>query len=912
MSQKILLVDGHSIANRGFYGLPPLTNSQGVHTNAILGFFNILMHVIDTEKPQALGIAFDMHAPTFRHQQYAAYKGTRAPMPDELREQIPLLQDLLEKAGLTLLMQEGFEADDLLGTLGRQHAEAGDEVYILSGDRDLLQLVSEKITLLVPKTKKGGTETEIYHPQQVQEKYGVSPEGYLQMKGLMGDSSDNIPGVPSIGEKTASKIIAQYETIENAIAHADEITPKRAGQNLSQYQQQARESLWLSTIKTDVPDPGQVTALTDRVFHTQAFYEGLKQYELKMLLKRFLSTDPARQEPGGSESFSPVSDDSGQLQQTSLEDFTPESAAESGSEQLPEGWGGSGPALQAENEDFEGAVLVPCWEDDVMRGMAVCQNGQCSYQEDTEDHLLAAVKERLENEKLAKVFFNLKPFRKELMKRGLSIRGKVIDLEILAYLLNAVKGSYHPDEIILTYASQTVPAEEEILGTGVKRRHWSDLTFQERQSYFTAVAAGLSQCVKPMEEELESQNMGPLYRDIEAPLTEVLSSMELEGIRVDVEVLDQIGAFLDSQTRKLEENIYERAGEEFNINSPKQLGTILFEKMGLPAVKKTKSGYSTSAEVLEDLRGADPIITDILNYRMVTKLRSTYVEGLKPCIAPDGKIHCQFQQTVTATGRLSCTDPNLQNIPIREDLGRQLRKAFVPRSSDYFFMDSDYSQIELRLMAHMSGDENMIQAYNNGADIHRLTASEVLHIPYDDVTPEQRSSAKAVNFGIIYGISAFSLSKDIGVTTHEAQNYIDRYFTRFPGVKNYLDRSIAFAKENGYAVTLYGRRRRIEELKSKNFALRSFGERVARNMPIQGTAADIIKIAMNRVYYRMKKEGLKSRLLVQVHDELLVEVYRPEEQKVRQILTEEMQGAATLKVPLLTEIHTGENWYEAK
>ena len=898
MSRKILLVDGHSIANRAFYGLPLLTNSKGLHTNALLGFFNILLRTIDDVKPDALGIAFDLKTPTFRHELYPEYKGNRAGFPDELKEQIPYLQDLLKDAGLKLLMKEGFEADDVLGTISKQHGEKGDEVMILSGDRDLLQLVDERITLLIPKTKKGGSETEVYHIQEVTEKYGVGPEGYLVMKSLMGDTSDNIPGVPSIGEKTASKIVSTYKNLENAIAHASEIKPPRAGQNLMEYQEQARLSLILATIRTDCPDPGEVTDLTPEVFHTRSFIEGLRGFELKSLLSRIGTQTVEEEEPEG------------QIGLEEAQTLRPEASAD-----------GPDDALRVHqffhslNQQTEKqlAIYPADSADGRVLGLSFASFDQQIYTEELSGECLEEILKVLHDPDIRKITFDAKQIQRWLleMKTG-AIEKPLSDLMLACYLLNATKGSYSVDEVSVAYLDQFIPTESDLLGQGVRKKTWEEIDEKKRSSFHRQYAKVLLDAYEKISEDLKKMDLMYVYEEIELPLTEVLASMETDGIRCESSVLEEIGAFLRSKIEELQKSIYEMADGPFNINSTKQLGSVLFEKLELPTGKKTKSGYSTSAEVLESLKAAHPIVGQILLYRQLTKLESTYVEGLKPFIAADGRIHPRFQQAVTATGRLSCTDPNLQNIPIREDLGRQLRRAFLPSGEDYFFMDADYSQIELRLLADMSEDENLIDAYVRGDDIHRLTASQVLHIPYDEITPQQRSSAKAVNFGIIYGISAFSLSSDLGISVQEAQEYINHYFIRFPKVKVFLDECVRSAKATGYGKTKFGRIRQIEELKAKNFVQRSFGERVAKNMPIQGTAADIIKIAMNRVYARMKKEGLKSRLIVQVHDELLIEVYRPEKDQVKRILEEEMTGAVKLLVPLVVDIHTGENWYEAK
>lgn len=896
MSEKILLVDGHSIANRAFYGVPLLTNSKGIYTNAIFGFFNILWRVIEMEKPDYLGIAFDLPAPTFRHKMYAEYKGTRAGMPEELRQQIPLLQEVLDKAGVTMLTKEGYEADDVLGTIGKAYSAKEAEVTILSGDRDLLQLVDEHITLLIPKTKKGGNEMEVYHPAEVAEKYGVDPAGYLQMKALMGDPSDNIPGVPSIGEKTAAKIIQTFGTVENAIAHASEIKPPRAAKNLEEYQEQARLSLTLATICTDCPKPGEAGKLTEQTFGTQAFVEQLKEYELKSLLQRVLPKIKAQEEKSKTESIS---------EQISLDDAMTVAAAAA----AETGASATTPAQLAELvKGITGSLtLAICGEEGDICGMAVNQ----WYVDAPLSEIFPVLVPLLEDAGVTKITFDVKKLYKELLSRQIEMRGPVVDALLAAYLLNPSKDDYAPDELSHIYLDEFAPSEAEVLGTGVKRLRWSQVEPTVRAEYMRGVTRILSRVAEPMMRELKLKGMEELYETIERPLAEVLASMELQGIAVDLSVLDTFGAFLTGEIDKQQQEIYALAGEEFNINSTKQLGTILFEKLGLKAGKKTKSGYSTSAEVLEKLKWESPIVEKVLMYRQLTKLQSTYVEGLKGFVV-EGRIHSKFKQAVTATGRLSSTDPNLQNIPIRMELGRQLRKAFVPGSPDYFFMDADYSQIELRLLAHMSGDEKMIEAYRSGADIHRITASQVMNIPFEEITPAQRSSAKAVNFGIIYGMSAFSLSDDLGITTKEAAEYIEKYFAQYPSVKAFLDGCVASAKEKGYGETIFGRRRNIEELKASNFNQRSFGERVAKNMPIQGSAADIIKIAMIKVYQRMKQEKLKSRLIVQVHDELLIEVYRPEAERVRTILEEEMQGAVPLKVPLVIDIHTGENWYEAK
>lgn len=891
MKDKVLLIDGHSIANRAYFGLPPMTNTEGVHTNAILGFFNILFKTLEDEQPGSMAVAFDLSTPTFRHKMYKEYKGGRKPMEEALREQIPLIKKMLEEAGIPLISKEGYEADDVLGTIGKKHSQSGEDVVILSGDRDLLQLVDDHLTIRLPKTRKGGSEVEIYTPDKVKETYGVTPDGYLQMKALMGDASDNIPGVPKIGPKTAEKIITDYGTLENAIEHAGEIKPPTASKNLAEYADQARESLLLSTICTDVPDLPDAKPFNSLSFTSPEFVSSLKEYELQSLLKRVLQNSASGSNVHKAENESPLE----------VTDITSAKEAEA--------WlhNGKGPVSMAFLRDSEEAPVyaVSC----------ACGNREMYWITEAggEEDLIDALGSVLEDEERDKFVFNSKPLWKEMLKRGKTLKGSVLDESLAHYLLNATLGHYTPERIASAFLKREIKSEEEIRGVGAKQVSYQMADADEVRDYALSLAKVLLDAAPVLKQHLEEDGMTSLYEDIEYPLVSVLASMENEGVKVDVKVLDEIGSFLTGEIAKSQQEVYDLAGEAFNINSPKQLGTILFEKLHLPAGKKTKSGYSTSADELEKLMRypeGRPIVTAVLRYRQLTKLESTYVEGLKPQIREDGRIHCQFQQTVTATGRLSCTDPNLQNIPIRDELGRELRKAFVPKEG-CVFVDADYSQIELRLVAHMSGDENMIQAYQSGADIHRLTASQVLHIPYDEVTAKERSSAKAVNFGIIYGIGAFSLSQDLGISTGEAEAYIEHYFERFPKVKEFLDNAVESAKKTGYARTLYGRRRAIEELKSSKFALRSFGERVAKNMPIQGTAADIIKIAMIHVYDRLQRENLKSRILLQVHDELLLEVQEDELEEVKKLLKEEMEGAASLRVPLTADVEEGNSWFEA-
>ena len=879
MAGKLLLIDGYSIANRAFYGIPLLSNAEGIYTNAAYGFFAILLRVMKLEEPTAVAAAFDLKAPTFRHKMYAEYKGTRSKMPEELLSQIPIIEDMLAAVRIPSFSKEGYEADDILGTLARQYAAEGTEVTILSGDRDLLQLAADHIKIMIPKTQKGGTELESYYPADVVAKYGADPAGFLQMKALMGDSSDNIPGVPSIGEKTAAKIIAQFGTVEEAILHADEVKPPRAAQNLKEFADQARFSLDLATICTDVPlEDSTVPEWKEENLLGEEWLSLLKRYNFKSLLERFTAK------------IEPETKKEAELE--GVKELTSEEEVRSylaGVKRL---------AIRLSREgEIVGFALQADEKEPVWIGSGLRQTLLPILQDPAVCLLGHDIKEEI----------------RWMLEEGIRPGSVYMDTMVAAYLLNPSKDAYSIAELCSAYNHRSIPAEEEILGSGAKRKKIREIDPVQWQSFACAEVHAVMEMAEALKEALKQADMLTLFETIELPLIEVLASMEFEGIRVDPQVLQDFGVSLREEVDRVQDQIYQEAGEVFNINSPKQLGQILFEKLGLPAAKKTKSGYSTSADVLDKLKGRYPIVDDVLRYRQLTKLDSTYIEGLVPCIHPeDGKIHCRFKQTVTATGRLSSTDPNLQNIPIRMELGRQLRKAFVPKDADHFFMDADYSQIELRLLAHMSADEKMIAAYQEGQDIHTMTASQVFGMPPEMITPSQRSAAKAVSFGIVYGISAFSLSDDLHISQKEAADYINRYFAQYPRVRGFLNDCVAMAKENGYGVTIFGRKRPIDELKSSNFNMRAFGERVAKNMPIQGSAADIIKIAMIRVYERIRREGLKSRLIVQVHDELLMEVYRPEKEQIYRILEEEMQGAADLRVPLEIDVHTGENWYEAK
>ena len=871
MSSKIVLIDGHSILNRAFYGLPDLTNAEGLHTNAIYGFLTIMFKLLEEEKPEYLTVAFDVHAPTFRHKMYAEYKGTRKPMADELRQQVPVIKEVLHAMGVKTIECAGLEADDLIGTLSNRCENEGMEVTVISGDRDLLQLATEHVKIRIPKTKQGKTEIEDYYAKDVEERYQVTPKEFIDLKALMGDTADNIPGVPSIGEKTATKIITQYHSIEEAHEHVDELKPPRASRALSEHWDLAVLSKELATINVKADFPYELSEAKLGNLYTEEAYIFFQKLEFKNLLSRFDVSAPANKVEDG------------------FKIITSKSEAEI-------------VFVQAEEASTIGAVIfkdlenvLPLFADQAgLGGIGLCFSKEESYCIKVEKDItgewllkkLADVAEKAETYAM----FRLKESMEQVTIRN---QANCFDVSVAAYLLNPLKNNYTWEDVAREHLGLMI---DEKIDQDMKACYESYVNYAS---------------VEVLRQKLRDTKMDTLFRDIEMPLVFTLFDMEQNGIRVEADALKQYGDQLAGKIAELEKEIYEEAGETFNINSPKQLGVVLFENMKLPGGRKTKTGYSTAADVLEKLAPEHPVVAKILEYRQYTKLKSTYADGLANYIQDDGRIHGKFNQTITATGRISSTEPNLQNIPVRMELGRLIRKVFIPEEG-YRFVDADYSQIELRVLAHCSGDEHLIQAYKEQSDIHRITASQVFHIPFDEVTPQQRRNAKAVNFGIVYGISSFGLSQDLSITRKEAAKYIDDYFATYPGIKTFLDHAVTHAKEEGYVVTLFGRRRPVPELSSSNFMQRSFGERVAMNSPIQGAAADIIKIAMIRVNQRLKDQKMKSRLVLQVHDELLIEAYEPELDEVQNILKEEMEHAAELKVPLEIDMHTGDNWYEAK
>lgn len=879
---KLVLIDGHSILNRAFYGVPDLTNAAGLHTNAIYGFLNILFKILDEESPDYLTVAFDVKAPTFRHEMFKEYKGTRKPMPEELREQVPVMKEVLQAMGIRIIEQAGYEADDLLGTIAKRAEAEGIDVSLVSGDRDLLQIATDRIRIRIPKTKGGRTEIENYYAADVEAKYQVNPVQFIDLKALMGDTADNIPGVPKVGEKTATDLMVQFGSLDGIYEHIDEVTKKSVKESLIQNKDLAYLSRELATIKLDSPLTYTLEEARVGNFFNEASYILFKKLEFKNLLNKF-EKGVSNEEISASfhlvENLAEV--------EALFTRVLSDKDRQIGLKVVKEA-GRHGELLGvALHLQEEGSFLV------LKQGFL------------TEDYL---------KEKIALLGAQCRIATADIKSEYAYLQAqdtdRFFDVILAAYLLNPLKNDYTVEDIANEYLNLMLPEKGQAFG----RLSFKDALNEKPEDFLRYCCFEAYVCAQAavcLQQKLEETQMDRLMREIEMPLTLVLFSMEEEGIRVNPEALKDYGEALSGKITELEQEIYSEAGCEFNINSPKQLGEVLFEKMGLPGGKKTKTGYSTAADVLEKLSGEYPVVKHILEYRGLTKLKSTYADGLAAYIEDENRIHSTFNQTITATGRISSTEPNLQNIPIRMELGRQIRKVFIPKDG-YCFMDADYSQIELRVLASMSGDERLIEAYRSHADIHRTTASQVFHIPFEEVTDLQRRNAKAVNFGIVYGISSFGLSEDLSISRKEAAAYIEQYFETYPQVKQFIDSLVKDAKKNGYAVTLYGRRRPVPELFSSNFMQRSFGERVAMNSPIQGTAADIIKIAMIRVFERLKKEGLKSKLILQVHDELLIETALEEEEQVRMILEEEMVHASSLAVELEIDLHVGINWYEAK
>ena len=880
---KLMVIDGNSLINRAFYGIRMLTTKDGQPTNAVYGFVNILLKLLDEEKPDALCVTFDRKAPTFRHLAYEGYKAQRKGMPDELAAQLPVLKDVLAAMNIPRYELDGWEADDLIGTIAARDTAAGWETVIVTGDKDSLQLVTDSTRVKLVSTRMGQTTTKEMTPETFQETYGFAPIHIVDLKALMGDTSDNIPGVKGIGEKTAMDLIQRYQSVEAIYADVEGVEAKPAvKKKLAEGEEQARMSYDLATIRCDAPIDFSPEDARRREPDGPALYELFLTLEFNKLIDKMgLSGGPA-----AGRADKPAA---GAVRQERVTDRV--RMAELVEQWRREPWVAvlALPSLDVVAVAWDGGARAALCAADRLEG----------YNE-----LLRA----LFSGEIQKVSHNVKDLMHLLLDEGLSTDGFCFDTALAAYLLSPTDGSYELEKLGITYFNQEFPKAKEYLAPDAFGPLADPAGPAEAMCAHAALAAALYRALAPKLEELD---MHELYYGLELPLCPVLAEMERAGMLVDRRALADFGILLDGRIQADEALIYELAGEEFNINSTQQFGRILFDKLGLPPVKKTKTGYSTNADVLEKLRDKHPIVEAVLDYRQLAKLKSTYVDGLTKVIAADGRIHTSFQNTVTATGRLSSTEPNLQNIPVRTELGAELRKMFVAPAGRVL-VDADYSQIELRLLAHIAGDEHMIAAFRTGEDIHTVTASQVFGVPPEQVTHEMRRRAKAVNFGIVYGISDFSLSQDIGVTRAEAKAYMEKYFEKYSGVHAYMTQVVERAKADGYVSTLMCRRRWLPELKSSNFNLRSFGERVALNMPIQGTAADLIKKAMLRVDGRLRREGLEARLVLQVHDELIVECPEGEAEQVQRLLAEEMEHVAELAVPLTAEAHAGKSWAEAK
>jgi len=897
-TDKIMIVDGNSILNRAFYGLQGtrmLSTKDGLHTNAIYGFLNILIKYINERNPQYLCVAFDLKAPTFRHLEFSGYKAKRQAMPEELAEQVPVMKQILDAMNIKRLEMEGYEADDLIGCISRKAEEQGLEVLIVTGDRDSLQLASARTKILLPVTKFGKTETEEYDEQGVIERYGVTPTQFIDVKGLMGDQSDNIPGVPGIGEKTAIALIQAFGSIENIYDNLDRINKKSVREKLEANRELAFLSKRLATITRNMDNLCSIEELKIKEYDRPKLYEIFRRLEFRSFIEKF-GLDESYPEAGVGEPEKidvVLVDDVFNLARVASE--------------IKQAGGASIFYLLERKNSFESRLA----------GLALSWNGGNAYikigEGISEEQFLQQFGPVFSDSEVKFCGHDLKSLIVYLKWKGILFCGLSFDTMIGAYILNPTGSTYTVSELAAEYLNYSIEPIEKLRGKGKSQLPYSQIPQDLLSQAAVRHSLAITRLKDVIGKRIEENGQEELYYEIELPLVEVLADMEYRGIKVDIQKLKEYSRLLDEKIIESEQKIYELAGETFNINSPKQLGVILFEKLRLPPVKKTKTGYSTDAEVIDQLARMHPAVAEILHYRQLVKLKTTYAQGLLSLVNPKtGRIHSSFNQTVTATGRISSTEPNLQNIPVKVEMGREIRKVFVPENEEYVLCDADYSQIELRVLAHITGDENMIEAFRNNEDIHTATASAVFKVPPDEVTPMLRSRAKAVNFGIVYGISDFSLAKDIGISRKEARRYIDQYLERYPGVKRYMHDTVEFGKKYGFVETMFKRRRYLPELSSSNFNTRAFGERVALNMPIQGTAADIIKIAMVKVYKELTSHKMKSGLILQVHDELVIETHISEKERVEEILRSCMQEAVKLDVPLIADVKTGSNWYETK
>lgn len=871
--ERLLILDSNSLLNRAFYAIPELTTTDGIHTNAVYGFANMLFKMKEELKPDYVVAAFDRKGPTFRHKEYKDYKAGRKKMPEELAEQFPLTKDLLNLLSITIYEMDGYEADDIIGSLAKYAEKNGIEVYIVTGDRDALQLASDNINVVI--TKKGVTETAVYNYKTFMDEFGVTPTQFIDVKGLMGDKSDNIPGVPGVGEKTAYKLIQTYGSIEEVLNNIDNISGKKLKENLENNRELAIFSKKLATIITEAPMEFNLDEIKNQDNYN---YDELKKFFFKLQMKSMIDKLPNSEE---NEKIKEKEENFDLESITEIKDF---SELHLNLEEI------CYITYEVSNSEKYSEISL-----DKLYISSKDRTYYIDFKEislSNNEEAINGLKKIMEKKNLKKVIHNGKSLITILNKLNIEMKNFIFDTAIAAYLVNSARSSYDLLTLINEYLCEDVKGEDIIL-QGKLNCKLGDI-----YHYF--------------KKKIEEEDMEELYYKVEHPLIYVLSSMESLGFKINEEMLDELAAKFKEEIITTEKEIFDLAEEEFNINSPKQLGKILFEKLDLPVIKKTKTGYSTNAEVLEKLQDKHDIIPKITYYRQITKLNSTYVEGLKNVIDVDGKIHSTFNQTVTTTGRLSSTEPNLQNIPIKYEMGREIRKVFIPNNEEDILLSCDYSQIELRVLAEMSKDENMISAFTEHSDIHRKTASEVFKVPVDEVTSLMRSRAKAVNFGIVYGISDFSLSQDLHITKKEASEYMEIYFDRYPNIKGYLDSLTEEAKEKGYVLTILNRRRFIPEIKSSNKIVKSLGERLAMNAPIQGSAADIIKLAMVNVFNKLKEKSLKSEIILQVHDELILNVKKDELEEVKALVKEEMENVLKLAVPLEVDINLGKTWYEAK
>lgn len=882
MEKRLIIIDGNSIINRAFYALPDMSNSEGLKTNAIFGFVRMMFKIIEDYQPTHMSVAFDKKAPTFRHKQYADYKAGRKKMPDELAQQLQPLKDLLDKFNINRLELEGYEADDLIGTVARLGEENDFKVYIVTGDKDAIQLASHKTTTLI--TKKGVGEVEEYDYDSVLERYEMTPTQFIDLKGLMGDKSDNIPGVPGVGEKTGIKLLKQYSTIENLIEHTDELKGS-IKKKIEENKDLALMSKELATIITNVPIEVKLEDLEYGDYNKDDVVEKFKEFGFTSLITKLLDIE-------GGETTIKEEIDLKIEHLDNVEDFIKK--AEENKKVIIDIIGKEGNILDKR----------------VLYVFLSLDGNEIYYVNEDE---LPQIKTLLSNPEIKKHGYDLKEDYILLKPYEIELNSMDFDITIAEYLIDSKSStSYECSAIAMKYLTRKIKSKEDLLGKGAKAKKFDEIEFDELSAYIGDILNTVNGVYPKMEEKLKETEMDGLFYHVEMPLVEVLGSMEYIGMKVDKDQLNELKEKFTTIINELENEIFELAGEPFNINSPKQLGVVLFEKLGLPVIKKTKTGYSTNAEVLEKLRDKHEIIDKITEYRQIVKLNSTYVEGLLKIINPKtGRIHSSFNQTITTTGRISSTEPNMQNIPVKTEMGRDIRKVFVA-DENCKLVDADYSQVELRVLAHMSGDENMIDAFKHGEDIHSKTASQIFDVDIKDVTSKQRIEAKAINFGIIYGKTDFGLSQDLNIPVATAKAYIDSYFNKYPKIKEFMDEAVESATETGYATTILNRRRYIPEIKASNFIVRNQGKRFAMNAPIQGSAADIIKVAMVNVYNKLKENNMKSRLILQVHDELIVEAVDEELEMAEKIVREEMENAQSMDVKLDVDLNTGDSWYETK